>query len=130
MTEIDDISIRWKSNWWKYNLALVLSGFLAFLCYCFVGSIYIPAPCFEVTIFTMFFQGIAYLIMMGIANLVYAFCMNHDVHNSYDTNSISHKILFYGIFIVSCALPFMVPLMIVVSYHDGYPCEERIACLF
>src|SRR5687768_10722467 len=63
----------WSSRRLRYNKGLVIAGISAFICYAFLGSILI-APYdrnFEITLFTIFFQGCAYLFMMGIANLFY-----------------------------------------------------------
>jgi hypothetical protein len=64
-------------DWWaarrlRYNIGLIISGILAFIAYIAVGSM-TPArnPDFEVTPFTMFFQGVGYLFMIGIANICY-----------------------------------------------------------
>ena len=62
----------WQSRRLKYNKGLVLAGFLAFLAYCIVGEILIaPHEEFEVTLFTIGFQGMGYLFMMLIANAFY-----------------------------------------------------------
>ena len=62
----------WQANRLKYNIGLVIAGFIAFLLYCILGPIIIgPHEEFEETIFEMAFQGFAYLIMMGIANIFY-----------------------------------------------------------
>lgn len=111
----------WKSRKKKYNIALVIAGIIAFLTYCYVGGKYIPPPYFEVTIFSIFFQGIAYLICMAIANGLYTLAMNIDIFSSgYIKNDIIRKVIFYGYFIVSCLLPFTIPLLIYMNYHDGY----------
>jgi hypothetical protein len=65
-----------RKHWWakkriKYNIGLIIAGFTTFLTYAVLGGILI-APYdneFEVTLFTMFFQGIGYLFMMVVANL-------------------------------------------------------------
>ncbi|MFV0536532.1 MAG: hypothetical protein ACK5M3_04075 [Dysgonomonas sp.] len=114
----------WKSHRRRYNIALVIAGILGFISYCIVGGILIPTPYFEVTLFTMFFQGIAYLIMMGVANILYTGFMNIDCTlNPRDENSISHKIVYYGFFGISCLLPFSISIILYICYHDGYPQE-------
>jgi hypothetical protein len=65
------------SDWWaarrfQYNLALVVAGVVAFIAYVVVGSTLLPSyALFEVTIFTTLFQGIGYLFMTGVANVIY-----------------------------------------------------------
>lgn len=65
------------SAWWaarrlRYNVGLVIAGILAFIAYVIVGSTLAPKDAdFEITIFTTLFQGIGYLVMIGVANLFY-----------------------------------------------------------
>ena len=74
MTNEDkSVSKKW---WWdkrcKYNKGLIIAGFIAFMFYCILGPIIItPHEEFEETIFTMFFQGIVYLVIVGVANFFY-----------------------------------------------------------
>ena len=64
-------------TWWgeqrgRYNLGLVVAGISAFMMYVAVLGIFSHRiPDAEVTLFTMAFQGIGYLFMMGVANLFY-----------------------------------------------------------
>lgn len=65
------------SAWWgarrsRYNLGLVVAGILAFIAYLAVGFTLLPAEArFNPTLFTTIFQGVGYLIMIGVANLCY-----------------------------------------------------------
>ena len=114
----------WRKNRKKYNIALIVSGFLGFISYCIVGAVLIPAPYFEVTIFTLLFQGIGYLIMMGIANILYSLSMYVDLYlNKMEEDNLCHKIIYYGYFIISCLLPFSISILLIIFYHDGYPQE-------
>jgi len=64
-------------NWWaarrlRYNIGLLVAGPLGFVCYAAAiqRCIDLHAPGdFEITIFTTFFQGFAYLVLIGMANL-------------------------------------------------------------
>jgi hypothetical protein len=66
-------------TWWaarrrRYNIGLLVAGPLGFLCYAYAVSRCIdldPSGEWEITIFTTIFQGFAYLVMIGIANLCY-----------------------------------------------------------
>lgn len=65
-----------SSNWWRarrfqYNVGLVVAGIFAFIAYVAVGSAMLTGGNFEVTVFTTLFQGIGYLFMIGIANVLY-----------------------------------------------------------
>ena len=72
----DDASVS-STVWWetrrlRYNLGLVASGILAFFSYCTVQSIFHDALAdVEITVFTVAFQGAAYLFCIGIANVCY-----------------------------------------------------------
>lgn len=115
MEEQFNIKKQWRENWKRYNIALIVAGFFGFMSYCIVGVILVPR--FEATIFTTFFQGIAYLIIMGIANMLYFILMNIDYSlNKPDKNSLTHKILYYGYFGISCLLPFSVSIMLFIIY--------------
>lgn len=65
------------SAWWgarrlRYNIGLVVAGIVAFIAYVIVGSTLVPPDAnFEITVFTTLFQGIGYLVMIGIANVFY-----------------------------------------------------------
>jgi hypothetical protein len=66
-------------TWWaarrrRYNIGLLVAGPLGFICYAAAVSrcidLRVPGD-WEITIFTTLFQGFAYLVMIGIANLCY-----------------------------------------------------------
>jgi hypothetical protein len=65
--------------WWarrrlRYNAGLLVAGVLGFVFYAIAVDrcIDLRAPGdWEITLFTTFFQGFAYLIMVGVANLCY-----------------------------------------------------------
>ncbi len=119
---IDNNSLT-RKQWWakkriKYNWGLVVAGFAAFIAYAILGGILI-APYdndFEVTLFTMFFQGIGYLFMVLIANLFY----NHGPYvdnrfNKDNSNSFRERLFNLGYWF-SVGLPFFIPILIVVTY--------------
>jgi predicted histidine transporter YuiF (NhaC family) len=117
-TEISLIAKQW---WWrmrlKYNMGLVIAGFIAFLLYCILGPIIIaPHEEFEETIFEMAFQGFAYLIMMGIANIFYT--LGWMIDSSYNTSNsqLFRKRLFWLGYWFSFALPILLILSIMVRF--------------
>lgn len=65
----------WESRRWRYNLSLALAGVGAFGLYCVVCwtllSRVVPVMDIEITAFTIMFQGAAYLMAMGLANVCY-----------------------------------------------------------
>ncbi len=75
----EESSPRTREIWWgdrrlRYNVALLIAGPLAFVIYAAVGEWCIRKNAdvdFEITIFTILFQAVGYLFVMGIANLFY-----------------------------------------------------------
>lgn len=63
----------WRSHRWHYNRGLIIAGILAFVCYITVAWTAVARvhPGVEVTVFTTAFQGIAYAIAIGLANIFY-----------------------------------------------------------
>jgi hypothetical protein len=111
-----------KWQWWqnrrvKYNKGLILAGFSAFLIYCIVGEIFVaPYEEFEVTVFTTAFQGVGYLIMMGIANVFYTlgFLFDHSFNKRND-EYFRERLFWFGYWL-SVALPFSIPLLVVITH--------------
>ena len=108
--------------WWnirrlKYNKGLVIAGFTAFIFYCIVGETLIaPHEEFEETFFAMFFQGIAYCFMMGLANLIYSFVIRLDiVFNSSNSTMVRNR-LYWGYFWISFSLPILFILMVMIIF--------------
>ena len=69
-----------RKDWWRkkrlnYNVGLVISGILAFILYVIIVEFIVMKSEKnlegEITIFTLLFQGIGYLVMIVIANLFY-----------------------------------------------------------
>lgn len=122
--EILDENIQQTSKqWWasrrlKYNKGLVIAGITAFILYAVLGEILImPYDSeFEITLFTIAFQGIGYLFMMLIANLFYNF--GHIVDNMFnkDNSEQFRKRLFNFGYWFSFGLPFLIPTMVVIIY--------------
>jgi len=114
-------------KWWSerrllYNFGLVVSGISAFILYVIAGETLIMPydPEFEITFFAIFFQGIGYVIMMFFANLFYFLGANHDF-NFNKENSHKFRINLFNLgFWFSVSLPFLVPLMIVISYFLNF----------
>jgi len=112
-----------RIDWWenhrkKYNIGLIISGIAAFFLYLVVGSFLIKD--FEVTIFTTLFQGIGYLIMMGIANVFYCLGFLADkLFNKRNDDKFRKRLFNFGYWF-SFGLPFLIPITIIVSYFMGY----------
>jgi hypothetical protein len=66
--------VWWASRRLRYNIGLVVAGLIGFVLYVVAVDrcIDVRAPGdWEITIFTIVFQGFAYLVMMALANLCY-----------------------------------------------------------
>ncbi|WP_439879766.1 hypothetical protein ACSX1A_11330 [Pontibacter sp. MBLB2868] len=123
LSEVKDTNALAVREWWeskraKYNMGLIVAGITAFFSYAILGGILI-APydnSFEVTLFTTFFQGIGYLIMMLIANLFYS--LGYVVDNNFNevNSEVFRQRLFNFGFWFSILLPFTIPALIVLEY--------------
>jgi hypothetical protein len=108
-------------RWWtchqlQYNAGLAMAGVLAFIAYAVVGSSFLPAKEeFEITLFTLFVQGIGYLVMMVVANifdllgpLIEIYLKPHDPDHF-------RRTYFNRGFWFSVTLPFTIPLLLVIE---------------
>src|SRR5450432_1056510 len=112
----------WKNRRRKYNVGLIISGITAFILYAILGSLLI-APYdheFEITLFTIGFQGVGYLILMGVANLLYNLGPWADINYNKNNDPKFRQKLFNLGFWFSVCLPFAVPLLIVITYLIEY----------
>ena len=116
------------SAWWaarrlRYNLGLVFAGILAFTAYVIVGSTLVPKDAdFEITIFTTLFQGIGYLVMIGVANLFYFVGpISERVVCPKDPERY-RSVCFQLGFWFSFLIPFSIPLLLAVLawFHPEY----------
>jgi hypothetical protein len=108
----------WASHRITYNKGLIIAGILAFFAYAVVGSV-LSIDDFEITIFTIFFQGMGYLIMMAIANLFYNLGYAVDKLFNKANNMQFRKRLFLFGYWFSFGLPFLIPIAIVICYLFG-----------
>jgi hypothetical protein len=111
----------WEKRRWRYNKGLIIAGMLAFLLYYIVGEILIaPHEEFEVTLFTIAFQGIAYLIMMGIANGFYVLGYVIDrLFNKKCDEIFQNRLYSLGYWFSFC-LPFTIPLLVTYIFLNKY----------
>ena len=130
---IDDSGAWWESRRRRYNLALVAAVSGAFVCYAFViewightvqGPHGEPADV-EITIFTVLFQGLGYLLMMGVANLCYFLGpFSEKILRPRDSDRYRTIAYRFGV-CFSVVLPFLVPLLLAIfaAYRpqDFYP---------
>jgi len=113
----------WASRRLKYNTGLVIAGITAFFLYVILGSTLImPHDSeFEITLFTIVFQGIGYLFMILIANLFYN--LGHIADNMFNKNDDERfrRRLFNLGYWFSFGLPFLIPIIIVIMYIFEFP---------
>ncbi|MCX8525953.1 hypothetical protein OF897_18725 [Chryseobacterium formosus] len=108
----------WNDKRYLYNLGLFISGIIAFVLYVIVGiNLIMPYDeGFEITLFTIVFQGIGYLIMIVFANLLYSLGVAENLnHNKENTDDFRENLFNLG-FWFSVSLPFLAPLWLFISY--------------
>src|SRR5436189_4656661 len=116
-----------SKDWWaarrlRYNIGLIIAGVTAFVCYVVLGEFLIMPydKEYETTLFTIFFQGIGYLFMIGIANIFYNLGRWTDRHfNTRDSQTFRQRLFNLG-FWFSFGLPFLIPILIIVVYLVEY----------
>jgi hypothetical protein len=112
------VSKKW---WWynrlQYNKGLLIAGFIAFLLYCILGPIFIePHEEFEETGLEIAFQGMAYLIMMGIANAFYTLGYMADLSFNIQNCPLFRKRLFAIGYWFSFSLPILLILSVMLRF--------------
>lgn len=120
--ENNDLRKWWLKRRTKYNVGLLISGFVAFNLYWFLGEflIFPYDESFEVTIFTMVFQSVGYLVFIFIANIFYT--LGYFADKFFNKNNLEEfRInLFNSGFGFSLIIPFTIPILIVVRYFTEY----------
>lgn len=111
-------------DWWSerrlyYNVGLIVSGIVAFIIYLILGvTLIMPYDDdFEITLFTIVFQGMGYVFMMLFANLFYSFGVHTDLNLNRENSMKFRKTLFNIGFGFSVVLPFLAPIMLLITYY-------------
>lgn len=127
MKENSNLTRSQIKDWWierrlNYNIGLIISGFIAFILYVFVGVNFIMPydDEFDITLFTIAFQGIGYLIMIVFANLFYSLDVTEDLNHNKENTDDFRKNLFNLGFWFSVSLPFLAPLWLLISYFLNF----------
>jgi len=96
--EVEGIKKWWFKKRSKYNKGLIIGGFFALVLYFLLGVIIIePREELEATLFTTLFQGIAYLIAIGLANIFYTLGSITDLlFNITNSNSFRERLFASG----------------------------------
>jgi magnesium-transporting ATPase (P-type) len=118
MTSVNEAtgSAWWAARRFRYNIALAVAGVVAFITYVIVlGSRCADTPGVEVTLFTTLFQGIGYLLAMGLANLFYQLGPRLERFVESSSLPVYRAWAFRAGLAFSVALPFAIPIMILVA---------------
>lgn len=113
--------------WWgarrvRYNLALVAAGVAAFALYLVVLAVRCGGVAgVEVTLFTTAFQGVAYLVAMGVANLCYNLGPALESRLGGRDIAAYRRRAFRAGLGFSVALPFAIPALLLV-----FGCRPRV----
>ena len=126
-TDTDENYEEFSKKWWSkrrynYNMVLVLAGIGAFFLYAILGSILI-APydlSFEITLFTIAFQGVGYLFLIFFANLCYGLGHYLDCNYNKDKSEEYRRKLYKQGVIFSICIPMLVPFMVVLQFLFKY----------
>lgn len=114
----------WEKRRLRYNIALIVAGVVAFAVYVWVVDRGVSRGTMagaEITLFTIAFQAIGYLVMMAIANLCYRLGAYSEAVIR-PTNVEGYRQITYWMgFWFSVLLPFTVPALVAWSYliHPG-----------
>lgn len=114
-----------RKEWWRkkrlnYNIGLIISGILAFVLSIIIVEFVVMKNDKnwegEITIFTIIFQGIGFLFMVGIANLFYYLGQVSELiiepENSEKYRNLTYKIGYW----FSCGIPFLIPISLLIEF--------------
>ena len=119
---MDNIEKRTNSSeWWRsrrlqYNTAIILAGIGAFICYLVIFGIFHKrlGPGADVTPFTTLFQGVAYLLVIGIANICYYIGpISEKIIKPKDIDRYRNTAYNMGLW-GSIILPFLIPILVLI----------------
>jgi hypothetical protein len=122
-------------RWWgrrvvRYNMALLVVGPTAFFLYvAVVGSNPSHFRCAEITFFTIAFQAIAYLAMMGLANICYWMGALLETVIPKPNLSVYRTVAYRAGFWFSVCLPMLVPAFTVKDlalFPPHTSCQEEL----
>lgn len=108
--------IWWETRRIRYNLALAAAGIVAFIIYAVIGCVLIPTDQdFEITPFTILFQGMGYLVAMGVANICY-FLGPLSERMLGPASEEKYRRICFGLGLwFSVLLPFSAPVLLLIS---------------
>ncbi len=109
-----DTDAWWDARRLRYNIALVIAGIAAFILYLVALEVRCrEVPGVEVTLFTTAFQGIGYLVAMGVANLCYT--LGPALESRLGRRNVAEyrRTAYRAGLWFSVSLPFLVPAVII-----------------
>jgi len=110
----------WRQHRLRYNVGLIISGLVAFSIYATLIFLYgerIDGA--DITLFTTLFQGVAYLLAMGVANLCYYLSPLSEIVIR-PRNPLTYRRVIYNIGSwFSWALPFLIPFLVAVQLYQA-----------
>ncbi|HEY6908256.1 MAG TPA: hypothetical protein VI356_02735 [Myxococcales bacterium] len=125
---IADARAWWEARRKLYNMALVLAGLGAFACYAAVLEHFSCSGVncagnvedTEITLFTIFFQGLGYLVAMAVANVAFSLGAVTETFIRPKNAMRWRRTVFALGLAVSVALPFMVPVLVALQFAHSH----------
>jgi hypothetical protein len=118
----------WKAHRLRYNIGLIIAGILAFIAYAIVCSTLLPEDAgIAITPFTILFQGVGYLLMIGVANVFYSLGpLSEYIVRPSDPERYRRVCYRLG-FWFSVLLPFSIPALLTVLalFDPAYWSQSR-----
>jgi hypothetical protein len=110
-------------DWWarhrlRYNIALIFAGLLAFICFAIVAEC-CPVLEIEITVFTLVFQLIGYILAIAVANICYQLGpWGEQILAPKDLRRYRRIAFDLGLSF-SALLPFVIPVFLTISCVFG-----------
>ncbi|MCF6306879.1 MAG: hypothetical protein L3J09_02875 [Flavobacteriaceae bacterium] len=114
-----------RNSWWnskrlKYNTGIIISGIVSFILYLIIVEFVVLKSSKdwegEITIFSLFFQGIGFLIMLGLANVFYSLgSFSEKIIKPKNTEKYRNNMFSLGYWF-SFSLPMLIPISLLIEY--------------
>jgi len=109
----EDAWAWWGARRLRYNLALMLAGGVAFALYLIALAVRCAdVPGVEVTLVSISFQSVGYLVAMGVANLCYNLGPALEPRLGSRDVAVYRRVAFKAGLWLSVMLPFVIPALI------------------
>ena len=114
-----------RNNWWnsnrlKYNIGIIISGIVSFILYLIIVEFVVLKSSKhwegEITIFSLFFQGFGFLIMLSIANIFYYLgSFSEKIIRPKNIEKYRNRMFNLGYWF-SLSLPMLIPIFLLIEY--------------